>query len=68
MPEQKITITIDNEGGITAKTSGFKGEACLDALDEILEMEGVVSNAKKTDEYYQQQSKNQTRIQTNKRL
>lgn len=67
MPEQKITITIDDEGSITAKTSGFKGEACLDALDEILEMEGVVSNAKKTDEYYQQQSKNQTRIQTNKR-
>lgn len=54
MPEQKIVLTIDDEGGIIAKTSGFKGESCLTALDELLELEGVVSNVKKTDEYHQQ--------------
>ena len=67
MPEQKITITIDDEGSITAKTSGFKGEACFDALEELLEIDGVVSSVKKTDEYKQSQSINQTHIQKNKR-
>ena len=67
MPEQKITITIDDEGSITAKTSGFKGGACLDALEELLEIDGVVSSVKKTDEYKQSQSINQTHIQKNKR-
>ena len=31
MPEQKIIVTIDSEGSLSAKTSGFKGEACLEA-------------------------------------
>lgn len=64
MPEQKITLTIDDDGAITAKTSGFKGESCLDALDELLNLEGVVSNVKKTDEYHQQQTQQTTRIQS----
>lgn len=63
MPEQKVVITIDDEGGLTAKTSGFKGESCLDALDGLLDMAGVVSNLKKTDEFRQKQSIEQSRIQ-----
>ncbi|ASY78072.1 DUF2997 domain-containing protein [Pectobacterium polaris] len=54
MPQQKITLTIDDDGAISAKTSGFKGESCLEALDELLNLEGVVSSVKKTDEYHQQ--------------
>ncbi|MFC6670774.1 DUF2997 domain-containing protein [Marinobacterium aestuariivivens] len=54
MPEQRITLTIDEQGGITAKTSGFKGETCLEALDELLDLEAGVSSVKKTDEYNQQ--------------
>lgn len=56
MPEQKIVITIDEEGAINAKTSGFKGESCLEALDELLDLEGSVTQLKKTDEYHQQQT------------
>lgn len=63
MPEQKIVITIDDEGGISAKTSGFKGESCLDALDALLELDGVVTGLKKTDEYHQKQVLNQSRVQ-----
>lgn len=55
MPEQKIVITIDEEGGLTAKTSGYKGESCLEALDELLNLEGTVTSLKKTDEFHQQQ-------------
>lgn len=63
MPEQKITLTIDKDGAITAKTSGFKGESCLEALDELLNLEGVVNNVKKTDEYHQQQTQPVARAQ-----
>lgn len=67
MPEQKITLTIDDDGAITAKTSGFKGESCLEALDQLLNLDGVVSNVKKTDEYYQQQTEQMNRVQSLKR-
>ena len=63
MPEQKVVITIDDEGGLIAKTSGFKGESCLEALDDLLDMTGGVSNLKKTDEFSQKQSIEQGRLQ-----
>lgn len=64
MPEEKITLTIDEDGAITAKTSGFKGESCLEALDKLLNLEGVVSSVKKTDEYHQQQIRKVARVQS----
>jgi len=64
MPEQKITLTIDDDGAISAKASGFKGESCLEALDELLNLEGVVSCVKKTDEYHQQQTLQTARVQS----
>ena len=67
MPEQKIVITIDGEGGVTAKTSGFKGESCLEALDDLLDLNGVVCKVKKTDEYRQKQSVLQKQVQKMKR-
>lgn len=54
MPEQQIILTIDDEGKVTAKTHGFKGEACLDAVEELLDQELNVTSIKKTDEYFQQ--------------
>ena len=60
MPEQKITITIDDDGGITAKTQGFKGTSCLAALEDLLDLDTNVSQMKKTDEYHQQLRLNQT--------
>lgn len=63
MPEQKITIIIDDDGGITAKTHGFKGASCIDALDALLDLDGTVSQIKKTDEYHQQQVLKQVRVQ-----
>ena len=54
MAEQRITLTIDDQGGITAKTQGFKGEACFEALDSLLDLEGDVVTFRKTDEFHQQ--------------
>ena len=54
MAEQRITIEIDNEGRITAKTLGFKGDACMEELQKLLD--GVISPSeiRPTDDYYQQ--------------
>ena len=63
MPEQKIVITIGEQGEISAKTSGFKGESCLEALNDLLDLQGTVSSLKKTDEFHQQQTTKLNRIQ-----
>lgn len=54
MAEQRITLTIDEQGSTTAKTQGFKGETCLEALEVLLDLEGNVTSLKKTDEFHQQ--------------
>lgn len=54
MPEQRIVITIDEQGAITAKTSGFKGESCIDELEKVLAVDVSVASLKKTDEFHQQ--------------
>jgi len=50
MAEQKITLIIDEDGAISAKTQGFTGNACLDALDEIMDVQPVTS-IRTTDEF-----------------
>ena len=37
MPQQKITITVDKDGKITAYAQGFKGEATLELLEELMD-------------------------------
>ena len=54
MPEQRIVIQINEDGQISAKTSGFKGEICIDALKEILGTEDVFADIKPTDDFYAQ--------------
>lgn len=54
MAEQRITITIDENGKIDASTSGIKGEMCLSELQELLDDFDNLQSVKKTDEYFQQ--------------
>lgn len=53
MAEQRITLTIDENGKISASTDGLKGEMCLTELQEILDDFENLQSVKKTDEYYQ---------------
>lgn len=53
MAEQRITITIDENGKIDAATNGIKGEICLTELQELLDDFENLQSVKKTDEYYQ---------------
>ncbi|UYM15899.1 DUF2997 domain-containing protein [Endozoicomonas euniceicola] len=59
MAEQKIILVIDEEGAVSAKTFGFEGETCLEALDEILD-ETPVTSIKTTDEYLKKVKVNKT--------
>lgn len=37
MKEQRITIEIDAEGGVSADAEGFEGGLCLKELEKLLE-------------------------------
>ncbi len=56
MPEQRIVLTIDEEGAVTAKTDGFYGEACIEAVADILEEQVNIKLLKKTDDFNKTQS------------
>ena len=65
MPEQKITVIIDEQAAISAKTHGFTGDACLKELDKLLNIKEILINVEKTDEYDQeltQEELNQIRL------
>lgn len=53
MAEQRIIVTIDENGKIDAATNGIKGEMCLAELQELLDDFENLQSVKKTDEYYQ---------------
>lgn len=53
MKEQRINITINEDGSLDLKTDGIKGEACLSEVEEILDELADIKEVKKTDEYYQ---------------
>jgi hypothetical protein len=54
MPEQRIVVTIDDGGKISAETEGIKGEVCVDELQKLLGEIADLESLSKTDEYYQQ--------------
>ncbi|MDR1903714.1 MAG: DUF2997 domain-containing protein [Treponema sp.] len=53
MAEQRIVITLDENGKINAATEGIKGEMCLDELQELLGEIAELESISKTDEFYQ---------------
>lgn len=67
MAEQRIVITIDENGKINASTEGIKGEMCLDELQELLGSFEELQSINKTDEFYQaNELKSQNKIQNKK--
>jgi hypothetical protein len=67
MSEKRIIITIEQDGKIVAKTDGFKGETCLEALEALLGADTHLSKLSTTDEYNQRiQSKNSQNIKNNR--
>lgn len=68
MAEQRIEVTIDENGKISASTEGFKGEICIEELQKILKDLADWQSVSKTDEFYQtNELKKQTKIEIEKR-
>lgn len=53
MKEERITITINEDGSLNVETEGLKGEACLDEVNALLDEVANIKEIKKTDEYNQ---------------
>ncbi|MDR0559806.1 MAG: DUF2997 domain-containing protein [Prevotellaceae bacterium] len=68
MAEQRIVITIDENGKINAATEGIKGEMCLTELQELLGEMGNIQSVSKTDEFYQANELKTPNILKNKKL
>ncbi len=66
MLEQRITVTINEDGSLDLKTDGIKGEACLSEVEEILNELADIKEVKKTDEYYQKVNVSQKNINIQK--
>ena len=66
MQEQRITVTINEDGSLDLKTDGIKGEACLSEVEEILSELADIKEVKKTDEYYQKVNVSQKNINIQK--
>lgn len=66
MQEQRITVTINEDGSLNVKTDGIKGEACLSEVEEILNELADIKEVKKTDEYYQKINMSQKNINIQK--
>ena len=67
MAEHRITIQIDENGKISANTSGIKGEVCLEELEALLGDLEELSSIKKTDEFHQQATNVNRQSQKNKK-
>lgn len=66
MKEQRITVTINEDGSLDLKTDGIKGEACLSEVEELLDELADIKEVKKTDEYYQKVNVSQKNINIQK--
>ena len=53
MKEQRITVTIDADGKMSAKTSGLKGETCIEELEALLSELAEIEDVKHTREYHE---------------
>ncbi len=51
MKEQRITVTIDAEGKMSAKTDGLKGETCIEELEALLSELAELDDVTHTREY-----------------
>ena len=68
MKEQRITVTIDAEGKMSAKTDGLKGETCIEELEALLSELAELDDVKHTREYKEKNSRVTQKSSTKQRL
>lgn len=68
MAEERILVTIDENGKINASTEGIKGEMCLDELQKLIGDFADLDSITKTDEFFQtNELKRQNKIEIKKK-
>ena len=68
MKEQRITVTIDAEGKMSAKTDGLKGETCIEELEALLSELAELDDVTHTREYREKEPRSAQRSSTKQRL
>ena len=68
MKEQRITVTIDAEGKMSAKTDGLKGETCIEELEALLSELAELNDVTHTREYREKDPRSSQRNSTKQRL
>ena len=68
MKEQRITVTIDADGKMSAKTNGIKGETCIEELEALLSELAELDDVKHTKEYHEKDPKSNQIKSTKQKL
>ena len=68
MKRQRITVTIDAEGKMSAKTNGLKGETCIEELEALLSELAELDDVTHTREYREKDPRSAQRSSTKQRL
>jgi len=68
MKEQRITVTIDAEGKMSAKTDGLKGETCIEELEALLSELAELDDVTHTREYREKDLRSTQHNSTKQRL
>mgnify|MGYP001411658466 CR=1 FL=1 len=68
MKEERIVVTIDANGTMTAKTTGIKGERCIEELEALLSELAELDEIQHTREYKEKDAPVKNSSQQRQRL
>ena len=68
MKEERIVVTIDANGTMTAKTTGIKGERCIEELEALLSELAELDEIQHTREYKEKDAHVKNTSQQRQRL
>ena len=68
MKEQRIIVTIDAEGKMSAKTNGLKGKTCIEELEALLSELAELDDVHHTHEYRETDPRSAQHNSTKQRL
>ena len=68
MKEQRITVTIDADGKMSAKTFGLKGETCIEELEALLSELAELEDIEHTREFHEKDSRSAQKTQSKQQL